>query len=173
MNRRILVLAVAGLLAVAALSAAVYEAYGTPRGASCPTIVAEVAFPSYEGFVTVTHPSSATTEFVLAPDGVGLITVSYSSATNNFTADSFAGPVTAWKVNLTNGTLYANTGLNVSVTGQSLVSVHQVMVNYTLTSGPSTGVYVLGLPSTCLTTIASVGDQPYNGPLTWLNGVRA
>jgi hypothetical protein len=173
MNRRILILAVAGLLAVAALSVTAYEVYGTPRGSGCPAIIAEVAFPSYGGFVTVTHPSSTTTEFVLAPNGVGLITVSYSSPVNNFTAESFAGPVPAWKVNLANGTLYTNTGLNVSETSQSLVSVHQVLVNYTLASGPSTGVYVLGLPSTCLTTIVSVGNQPYNGPLTWLGGVRS
>jgi hypothetical protein len=169
MNRRILVLAVAGLLAVAALSAAAYEAYGTPRGSGCPAITAEAAFPNYEGFVTVTHPSSATTEFVLAPDGIGQITVSYSSATNSFTAHSFAGPVTAWKVDLANGTLHADTGLNISETSQSLASVHQVLVNYTLSSGPSPGVYVLGLPSTCLTTIVSVGNQPYSGPLTWLS----
>jgi hypothetical protein len=173
MKKRILVLAVAGLIAVAALSAAVYEAYRTPRGADCPAIFADVAFNSYEGFVTVTYPSTATTEFVLAPDEVGQITVSYSSAVNNLTANTFAGPVPAWKVNLTNGTLFADKGLNVTVTSQRQVSVHQVLVNYTLTSGPSTGVYVLGLPSTCLTTIVSVGNQPYNGPLTWLNGVRA
>ena len=47
---------------------------------------------------------------------------------------------------------------------------YQVVVNYTVTSGGSDGLYVLGLPSTFLSTIVDVGTQPYTGPLTWLDG---
>jgi hypothetical protein len=173
MNRKMAVLGAAGLVALVVLSAIAYEVYYAPRESGCPAIFADVTFRSSEGFVTVIHPTSATTEFVLAPNRAGQITVSYSSTLNNFTASSFADPVTAWRVNLANGTLYTDVGLNVSEIGRNLVSMHQVLVNYTVNSGPSTGVYVLGLPSTCLTTIVSVGNQPYTGPLPWLNGIRA
>lgn len=52
------------------------------------------------------------------------------------------------------------------------VNIYQVVVNYTITSGGPNGLYVLGLPSTLLTTIVNVGTQPYTGPLTRLNGTR-
>jgi hypothetical protein len=50
------------------------------------------------------------------------------------------------------------------------VSIHQLDVKYTITSGADNGLYVLELPSTILNTIVNVGTQPYTGPLTWLNG---
>jgi hypothetical protein len=50
------------------------------------------------------------------------------------------------------------------------VSIHQVDVKYTITSGTDNGLYVLELPSTILSTVVNVGTQPYTGPLTWLNG---
>jgi hypothetical protein len=86
---------------------------------------------------------------------------------------SFTDPLPAWKVDLSTGSLGTDSGLNVNLSSVTWVSIHQVVVNYTITSGGPNGLYVLGLPSTCLTTIVNVGSQPYTGPLTWLNGTRA
>jgi hypothetical protein len=61
--------------------------------------------------------------------------------------------------------------LGVTESGVTWVSYYQVVVNYTVTSGGSDGLYVLGLPSTILSTIVDVGTQPYTGPLTWLDGI--
>jgi hypothetical protein len=83
---------------------------------------------------------------------------------------TFTYPVPASKVNLSNGTLGADSGLNVTISSITWISVYQVDVNYTVTSGADNGLYVLGLPSTILSTIVNVGTQAYTGPLTWLNG---
>ena len=91
---------------------------------------------------------------------------------NNLTMFSFTDPVPAWKVDLSTGSLGTYVGLNVAQSGLTWVNIHQVVVNYTITSGGPNGLYVLGLPSTLLTTIVNVGTQPYTGPLTWLNGTR-
>jgi hypothetical protein len=89
------------------------------------------------------------------------LTTSFFSVTN---------PVSVLNV-LSNGTLGTGSGLSVTESSVTWVSIHQVVVNYTVTSGGSDGLYVLGLPSTCLSTIVDVGTQPYTGPLTWLDGI--
>ena len=61
-------------------------------------------------------------------------------------------------------------GLSVTESGVTWVSDSQAIVNYTVTSAGTSGLYVLGLPDTFLSTIVDVGTQPYTGPLTWLNG---
>jgi len=62
-------------------------------------------------------------------------------------------------------------GLSVTESSVTWVSYYQVIVSYAVTSGGSDGLYVLGLPSTTLSTpIVDVGTQPYTGSLTWLNG---
>ena len=134
-----------------------------------PSIFATLSFPNATGFVTTIHPTSGTTEFVLQPNSVGELTVSYTS-TNNLTALFFTDPVPVLDV-LPNGTLGTGSGLSVTQLSLTLVSTHQVVVNYAVTSGRSDGLYVLGLPSTFLSTIVDVGTQPYTGPLTWLDGV--
>lgn len=135
-----------------------------------PNIFATVAFPSANGFMTVIHPTNGTIEFVLSPKSMGQITVSYTSMNNLTSFSSFTNPVPAWNVDLSTGSVGFGSGLNVTYSGLTWVSIHQVVVNYTITSGSSNGLYVLGLPSTMLTTIVDVGTQPYTGPLTWLNG---
>jgi hypothetical protein len=135
-----------------------------------PDIFATVSFPSASGFVTVFHPTSGTIEFVLLPNSVGQITVSYTSQSNNLTMFSFTGLVPVLKVDLSTGALGADSGLNVTQSSLTWVSIHKVNVTYTITSGTENGLYVLELPSTILSTIVNVGTQPYTGPLTWLNG---
>ena len=134
-----------------------------------PAIFATLSFPNATGFVTIIHPTSGTTEFVLQPNSLGELTVSYTS-TNNLTALFFTDPVPVLDV-LPNGTLGTGSGLSVTQLSLTLVSTHQVVVNYAVTSGGSDGLYVLGLPSTFLSTIVDVGTQPYTGPLTWLDGI--
>ncbi|HYA78219.1 MAG TPA: hypothetical protein VEF91_05830 [Verrucomicrobiae bacterium] len=150
-------------------TAAPSQGIGAP--AYGPNIFATVAFPRANGFMTVIHPTKGTIEFVLSPKSMGQITVSYNS-TNNLASfsSSFTNPVPAWTVDLSTGSVGSGSGLNVTYSGLTWVSIHQVVVNYTITSGSSNGLYVLGLPSTMLTTIVDVGTQPYTGPLTWLNG---
>ncbi|MGA2682940.1 MAG: hypothetical protein ABSF44_14215 [Candidatus Bathyarchaeia archaeon] len=142
---------------------------GTVGPSNGPSIFATVSFPSESGFVTVVNPTSGTIEFVLLPNSVGQITVSYTSS-NNLTMSFFTDPVPALKVNLLNGTLGADSGLRVTISSITLISIHQVDVNYTVTSGADNGLYVLALPSTIFSTIVNVGAQAYTGPLTWLNG---
>jgi hypothetical protein len=139
-----------------------------------PPIFATLTFSNETGFTMTIHPTTGTTEFVLPPNSVGKFTVTYTGfANNNLTISIFnpvENPVDAMNVNLTNGTLGSGSGLSVTESGVSWVSYYQVTVNYTVTSGASNGLYVLGLPSTFLNTIVDVGTQPYTGPLTWLNG---
>jgi hypothetical protein len=143
---------------------------GTVGPAGGPNIFATVSFPAASGFVTIVHPTSGTIEFVLLPNSVGLITVSYTSQFNNLTMFSFTDPIPALKVDLSTGSLGADLGLNVTPSSLTWVSIHQIDVKYTITSGMNDGLYVLELPSTILSTIVNVGTQPYTGPLTWLNG---
>lgn len=180
MNRKATFVAVIGLIALVTASVFVYETYRTPPGTAGPpiggtamggpAIVATVSFLSAKGFVTIIHPTPPTTEFVLPLDSVGQITVSYTSPSNNLTMFSFTDPVPVGKVDLSTGSLGADSGLNVTESSVTWVSIHQLVVNYTITSGGSNGLYVLGLPQTILTTIVNVGTQPYTGPLTWLIG---
>jgi hypothetical protein len=83
---------------------------------------------------------------------------------------SFLDPTPISKVDLSTGDLVADSGLNVTQSSLTWVSIHQVDVKYTITSGADNGLYVLELPSTILSTIVNIGTQPYTGPLTWLNG---
>jgi hypothetical protein len=184
MNRKATFVILIGLIALVTASVLFYETYrtalgtvgpagipaigGTPMGG--PAIVATVSFLSAKGFVTIIHPTPSTTEFVLPPNSVGQITVSYASQSNNLTMFSLTDPVPAGKVDLSTGSIGTDQGLNVTQSSLTWVSIHQLIVNYTITSGESNGLYVLGLPQTILTTIVNVGTQPYTGPLTWLNG---
>ena len=128
------------------------------------------------GFVTTVNPTSETIEFVLLPNSLGEFTVTYTGiAFNNLTMPIFnpvnpVDPVGAMSVNLSNGTLGTGSGLSVTESSVTYVSYYQVVVDYTVTSGGSDGLYVLGLPSTFFSTIVDVGTQPYTGPLTWLDG---
>jgi hypothetical protein len=139
-----------------------------------PPIFATLSFSNETGFVTTVHPTSGTIEFVLLPNSAGEFTVTYTGiALNNLTMPIFnpvEDPVGAMNVNLSNGTLGTGLGLSVTESSVTWVSTYQVVVNYTVTSGGSDGLYVLGLPSTFLSTIVDVGTQPYTGPLTWLDG---
>jgi hypothetical protein len=143
---------------------------GTVGPANGPNIFATVSFPSASGFVTIVHPTSGTIEFVLLPNSVGQITVSYTSQTNNLMMSSLTDPIPILKVDLSTGSLGAGSGLNVTQSSLTWVSIHQVDVKCTITSGTDNGLYVFELPSTILSTIVNVGIQPYTGPLTWLNG---
>ena len=168
------------------------EQSGTPPqepagSAGGPCIFATLSFSNETGFVTTVHPTSGTIEFVLLPNSVGEFTVTYTGvAFNNLTIPIFnpvGNPVGVLNV-LSNGTLgtlgtdsgnpsehQVGQGLSVTESGVAWVSYYQVIVNYTITSGGSDGLYVLGLPSTCLSTIVDVGTQPYTGPLTWLDEI--
>lgn len=142
---------------------------------SGPPIWATLSFSNASGFVTTVHPTNGTIEYVLRPNSVGEFTVTYTGiADNNLTMPIFnpvEQPVDAMNVNLSNGTLGNGSGLSVTVSNATWVTYYQVAVTYTVTSGGSNGLYVLGLPDTFLSTIVNVGTQPYTGPLTWLNGV--
>jgi hypothetical protein len=136
-----------------------------------PDIFATLSFSNATGFVTTLHPTSGTTEFVMLPNITGEFTVSYMSS-NNLTVLFFTDQDPVLKVDLSNGTLGTGSGLRVTESTPILVNPHQVIVNYTVTSEGSDGLYVFGLPSTSLNTpIIDVGTQPYTGPLTWLNGI--
>ena len=134
-----------------------------------PSIFATLSFSNATGFVTTVHPTSGTIEFVLLPNSVGEFSVIYTSP-NNLTALFFTNPVSVLNV-LSNGTLGTGSGLNVTESSLSWLSTYQVVVNYSVTSGGSDGLYVVDLPSTFLNTIVDVGTQPYTGSLTWLDGV--
>jgi hypothetical protein len=137
-----------------------------------PAFFATLSFSNETGFVTTVHPTSGTIEFVLLPNSVGEFTVTYTGiAFNNLTISAFSvtNPVSVLNV-LSNGTLGTGSGLSVTESSVTCVSYYQVVVTYTVTSGGSDGLYVLGLPSTFLSTIVDVGTQPYTGPLTWLDG---
>ena len=144
---------------------------GVPDTASSiPSIFATLSFSNQSGFVTTVYPTSGTIEFVLLPNSVGEFTVTYTGiAFNNLTMSFFTNPISVSNV-LSNGTLGTGSGLSVTEWSVTRVSYYQVVVNYTVASGGSDGLYVLGLPSTFLSTIVDVGTQPYTGPLTWLNG---
>ena len=133
-----------------------------------PSIFATLSFSNATGFVTTVHPTSGTIEFVLLPNSAGEFSVLYTSP-NNLTALFFTNPVFVLNV-LSNGTLGTGSGLSVTESTLTWVSTYQVVVNYAVTSGGSDGLYVVGLPSTFLSTIVDVGTQPYTGPLTWLDG---
>ncbi len=137
-----------------------------------PAIFATLAFSNETGFVTTTYPTSGTTEFVLLPNSVGKFTVTYTGFDyNNLSISAFSvtNPVPVLNV-LSNGTLVTSSGLSVTESSVTQVSYYQVIVNYIVTSGGSDGLYVLGLPSTSLSTpIVNVGTQPYTGTLPCLN----
>jgi hypothetical protein len=146
---------------------------GTVGSAGGPAIFATLSFSNETGFETTVYPTSGSIEFVLLPNSVGEFTVTYTGIDfNNLTTSFFSvtNPVSVLNV-LSNGTLGTGSGLSVTESSVTWVSIHQVVVNYTVTSGGSDGLYVLGLPSTCLSTIVDVGTQPYTGPLTWLDGI--
>ena len=143
----------------------------TVVSAGGPSIYATLSFSNATGFVTTVHPTSGTIEFVLSPNSVGEFTVTYTGfPSNNLTMSFFTNPISVSNV-LSNGTLGTGSGLSVTESSITRVSMDQLVVNYTVTSGGSDGLYVLGLPSTFLSTIVDVGTQPYTGPLTWLDGI--
>ncbi len=144
-----------------------------PNIAGGPAIFATLSFSNETGFVTTVYPTSGSIEFVLLPNSMGEFTVTYTGIDfNNLTTSFFSvtNPVSVLNV-LSNGTLGTGSGLSVTESSVTCVSTYQVVVNYTVTPGGSDGLYVLGLPSTFLSTIVDVGTQPYTGPLTWLDGI--
>ena len=138
--------------------------------AGVPATFATLSFSNATGFVTTIYPTSGTIEFVLSPNSVGEFTVTYTGfPSDNLTMSYFTNPISVLNV-LSNGTLGTGSGLSVTESSITRVSIGQLIVNYTVTSGGSDGLYVVGLPSTFLSTIVDVGTQPYSGPLTWLDG---
>ena len=137
-----------------------------------PAIFATLAFSNETGFVTTTYPTSGTTEFVLLPNSIGKFTVTYTGFDSNnlsLSAFSVTNPVLVFNV-LSNGTLVTSSGLSVTESSVTQISYYQVIVNYIVISGGSDGLYVLGLPSTSLSTpFVNVGTQPYMGTLPCLN----
>lgn len=103
------------------------------------SIFATLSFLNTTGFVTTAHPTSGTIEFVLSPNSVGEFTVAYRSS-NNLTTLFFMNPVPALNVNLSNGTFGNRSGLSINESSLTLVSTHQVIVNYKVTSGKSDGL---------------------------------
>ena len=149
------------------------SAGGPNTASSTPAIFATLSFSNETGFVTTVYPTSGSIEFVLLPNSMGEFTVTYTGIDfNNLTTSFFSvtNPVSVLNV-LSNGTLGTGSGLSVTESSVTWVSYYQVVVNYTVTSGGSDGLYVVGLPSTFLSTIVDVGTQPYTGPLTWLEGI--
>lgn len=159
--------AVIVLLGLAAVSVLAYASLSSPRPVGCPNIFATVSFQDSRGFIAVVHPSPQITEFVLGPNQVGQVTVSYTSS-NNLSASQFTDHISVWKADLSTGSLAVSSGLNVTLTNVKAQNANLVVANYTVTAGSSEGVYVLGFPSTCLTAFVNVGTQPYTGPLPWL-----
>ncbi len=142
----------------------------TGVSAGVPSLYATLSFSTATGFVTTVHPTSGTIEFLLSPNSIGEFTVTYTGfPSDNLTMSFFTNPISVSNV-LSNGTLGTGSGLSVTESSITRVSMDQLVVNYTVTSGGSDGLYVLGLPSTFLSTIVDVGSQPYTGPLTWLDG---
>ncbi len=175
-------IAAVGVLAVVALTAIASGEYlatitGTRGGRACPNIFASVSFSNYDGFTMVTHPTSASTELVLYPNSVGSLTVEYSSPSNNLSSsvfsNTFSDRVSVFVANVQKGTLTQSSDLEVSTQSIQSSTIHEVDVTYKISSNMSNGTFVLGLPSTCLTTIVEVGSQPYTGGLTWLNGTHS
>jgi hypothetical protein len=143
-----------------------------PIISSSPAIFATLTFSNQTGFKNTIHPTNETTEFILSPNSVGEVSVTYTGfGSNDLTTSFFSviNPVSVLKLS-SNGTLVSSSELSVTQSSVTTVSTHQVIVTYTMTSGASDGLYVLDLPSTFLSTFVNVGTQPYTGPLTWLNG---
>ncbi len=144
---------------------------GPNIASSTPAVFATLSFSNETGFETTVYPTSGTIEFVLSPNSVGEFTVTYTGfPSDNLTMSFFTNPISESNV-LSNGTLGTGSGLSVTESSLTRLSMGQLVVNYTVTSGGSDGLYVLGLPSTFLSTIVDVGTQPYTGPLTWLDGI--
>jgi hypothetical protein len=138
-----------------------YSYYGAgSTGGACPSIFATVSYQNASGFVTVTHPSSQVTEFVLAPNTTGQVDVVYSSATNNLTKAEFTGSVPAWEVSSAGTSTQPSSNVNVLPTNAASVGAHQVTVHYTITAGSNESRYLLGFPSTCRGAYLNVAKGP-------------
>jgi len=143
------------------------SAGGPNTASSTPAIFATLSFSNETGFVTTVYPTSGSIEFVLLPNSMGEFTVTYTGVDfNNLTTSFFSVANLGSALNvLSNGTLVTSSALSVTESSVTRLSYYQVVVNYAVTSGESDGLYVLGLPSTFLSTFVDVGTQPYTGPL--------
>ena len=137
---------------------------------SCPALLANVSYTNASGFIAVAHPIGMT-EYVLPPDSVGHLQITYSSQYNNPTSwkfsSIFAAPVPVWVINTNNNTIQETSDLQVTIISMQNPDPHTVIVNYNIASGSYHALYLLGFPSTCPGTLLNVGTSPYQGPLPW------
>ncbi len=143
---------------------------GPVRRVFCPVIYADVTFPGSTGFSAILKPDSRTTEFVMGPNTVAHLSVMYYSSDNDLTS-AIPGPIVGstptpvWAYNEPTGGASGAVGISLSLTNRTYVDTHTVVENYTLQSGQVMGTFIIGLQSTCLTTIVQVGYQAFVGIL--------
>jgi len=170
MQRKILV-GIIAVLVVAASATGGYifsTSYGAGRSSySCPAIFATVSFQDASGFVAVVHPQSGTTEFVLAPNTSGHVTLSYSSADNILTDSMLGGGVAVWYVDTSDGLVQRTSNIEVVPVSTQGNGTHTMLVKYTISAATSEGLYLIGFPSTCRSALVNVGTGAYVGSLPW------
>jgi len=134
---------------------------------SCPALLANVSYTNASGFIAVAHPIGIT-EYVLPPDSVGHLQITYSSQYNNLTNSIFAAPLPVWVINTNNNTIQeTSSDLQITIVSMQNTDPHTVIVNYNIASGSNHALYLIGFPSTCPGTLLNVGTSPYLGPLPW------
>src|SRR5579875_3307840 len=172
MQRKVLVgIIVALVVAAGATGGYIFStSYGGVRGfSSCPPTIALASFQDASGFVAVVHPQAGITEFVLAPNTSGNVTVSYSSAYNILTNSMFVGgSVPVWYVDTSNGSVQGiSTNIHVVPVSTQGNGTHTMLVKYTISAGSSEGLYLISLPGTCRSVWVNVGASAYRGPAPW------
>ena len=136
----------------------------TGGSAAGPSIFATLSFSNATGFVTTVQPTSGTIEFVLSPNSVGEFTVTYTGiAFNNLTMSYFTNPISVSNV-LSNGTLGTGSGLSVTESSITRVSMYQVVVNYTVASGGSMGCTCLDCLQRFSAPLLTLELNPTMGP---------
>jgi len=144
-----------------------FFAYHDAGSISCPDIFASVSYTNASGFIAVAHPIGIT-EYVLPPDSVGHLQITYSSQYNNLTSSMFSGRVPAWVINTNNNAIQAmSSDLQITIVSMQNTDPHTVIVNYNIASGSNHSLYLIGFPSTCPGALLNVGTSPYLGPLPW------
>jgi hypothetical protein len=157
------VLVIAVTLAVATSGYALREINAPATGPVCPAIFANVTFENETGFVAVTHPSSTSTEFVLAPGSTARLATVFSSESNNLSKTMFDGAVPVWFVSLNNNSYTPTSDVRVTVDAVTNQTNHEVIVNYSIASATGNGLFLIGIPSTCHGAWVNVGTTPYAG----------
>jgi hypothetical protein len=144
-----------------------FFAYHDAGSIYCPLIFASVSYTNASGFIAVAHPIGMT-EYVLSPDSVGHLQITYSSQYNNLTSSMFSGRVPVWVINTNNNTIQAmSSDVRVTIVSMRNPDPHTVIVNYNIASGSNHSLYLIGFPSTCPGALLNVGTSPYLGPLPW------